>query len=105
MPLHDTLPPLQAYIHVIDINQHRPQFLESHYELTIPEDTPPGTEILRVSATDEDKGKGLIYTLHGSVDPRSTQLFQLDPSSGALMAAERLSSRSMLQHTLTVMVC
>ncbi|XP_067423513.1 protocadherin Fat 2 [Emydura macquarii macquarii] len=94
----------QAYIHVIDINQHRPQFLESHYELTIPEDTPPGTEILRVSATDEDKGKGLIYTLHGSVDPRSTQLFQLDPSSGALMAAERLSSRSMLQHTLTVMV-
>ncbi|CAM5159687.1 unnamed protein product [Natator depressus] len=94
----------QAYIHVIDINQHRPQFQESHYELTIPEDTPPGTEILRVSATDEDKGKGLIYTLHGSVDPRSTQLFQLDPSSGAIMTAEGLSSQSMLQHILTVMV-
>ncbi|EMP24712.1 Protocadherin Fat 2 [Chelonia mydas] len=94
----------QAYIHVIDINQHRPQFQESHYELTIPEDTPPGTEILRVSATDEDKGKGLIYTLHGSVDPRSTRLFQLDPSSGAIMTAEGLSSQSMLQHILTVMV-
>uniref|UniRef100_A0A8C8SUZ8 FAT atypical cadherin 2 n=1 Tax=Pelusios castaneus TaxID=367368 RepID=A0A8C8SUZ8_9SAUR len=94
----------QAYIHVIDINQHRPQFLESHYELTIPEDTPPGTEILRVSATDEDKGKGLIYTLHGSVDPRSTQLFLLDPSSGVFMTTEALSSQSMLQHTFTVMV-
>uniref|UniRef100_A0A8C3S0B0 FAT atypical cadherin 2 n=1 Tax=Chelydra serpentina TaxID=8475 RepID=A0A8C3S0B0_CHESE len=94
----------QAYIHVIDINQHRPQFLESHYELTIPEDTPPGTEIVRVSATDEDKGKALIYTLHGSVDPRSSRLFQLDPSSGAIMTAEGLSSQSMLQHILTVMV-
>uniref|UniRef100_K7FLZ5 FAT atypical cadherin 2 n=1 Tax=Pelodiscus sinensis TaxID=13735 RepID=K7FLZ5_PELSI len=94
----------QAYIHVIDINEHRPQFLDSHYEVTIPEDTPPGTEFLRVSATDEDKGKGLIYTLHGSVDPRSTRLFQLEPSSGALRTAEGLSTQSMLRHILTVMV-
>uniref|UniRef100_A0A8C0H1Q3 FAT atypical cadherin 2 n=1 Tax=Chelonoidis abingdonii TaxID=106734 RepID=A0A8C0H1Q3_CHEAB len=92
-----------AYIHVIDINQHRPQFRESHYEVMIPEDTQPGTEILRVSATDEDKGKGLIYTLHGSVDPRSARLFQLDASSGAIVTAERLSSQSVLQHVLTVM--
>uniref|UniRef100_A0A8C5UBS7 FAT atypical cadherin 2 n=1 Tax=Malurus cyaneus samueli TaxID=2593467 RepID=A0A8C5UBS7_9PASS len=94
----------QAFIHVIDINQHRPQFLESHYEVRIPEDTPSGREILRVSATDKDKGKGLIYTIHGSVDPKSTRLFQLDPSSGALTTAEGFSSQPMPQHTLTVMV-
>ncbi|PKK21808.1 FAT atypical cadherin 2 [Columba livia] len=94
----------QAFIHVIDINQHRPQFLESHYEERIPEDTPSGREILRVSATDKDKGKGLIYTIHGSVDPKSTRLFQLDPSSGVLTTAEGFSSQPMPQHTLTVMV-
>jgi len=94
----------QAFIHVIDINQHRPQFLESHYEVTIPEDTPSGREILQVSATDKDKGKGLIYTIHGSVDPKSTRLFQLDPSSGVLTTAEGFSSQPMPQHTLTVMV-
>lgn len=94
----------QAFIHVIDINQHRPQFLESHYEKRIPEDTPSGREILRVSATDKDKGKGLIYTIHGSVDPKSTRLFQLDPGSGALTTAEGFSSQPMPQHTLTVMV-
>ncbi|XP_009890940.1 PREDICTED: protocadherin Fat 2 [Charadrius vociferus] len=93
-----------AFIHVIDINQHRPQFLESHYEVTIPEDTPSGREILQVSATDKDKGKGLIYTIHGSVDPKSTRLFQLDPSSGVLTTAEGFSSQPMPQHTLTVMV-
>ncbi|XP_062443263.1 protocadherin Fat 2 [Rhea pennata] len=94
----------QAFIHVIDINQHRPQFLENHYEVTIPEDTPSGREILQVSATDKDKGKGLIYTIHGSMDPKSTRLFQLDPSSGVLTTAEGFSSQPMPQHTLTVMV-
>uniref|UniRef100_A0A8C3UYE4 FAT atypical cadherin 2 n=1 Tax=Catharus ustulatus TaxID=91951 RepID=A0A8C3UYE4_CATUS len=94
----------QAFIHVIDINQHRPQFLESHYEERIPEDTPSGREILRVSATDKDKGKGLIYTIHGSVDPRSTRLFHLDPGNGALTTAEGFSSQPMPQHILTVMV-
>lgn len=94
----------QAFIHVIDINQHRPQFLESHYEVRIPEDTPSGREILQVSATDKDKGKGLIYTIHGSMDPKSTRFFQLDPSSGALTTAEGFSSQPMPQHTLTVMV-
>lgn len=98
------LSPQQAFIHVIDINQHRPQFLESHYEVRIPEDTPSGREILQVSATDKDKGKGLIYTIHGSMDPKSTRLFQLDPSSGVLTTAEGFSSQPVPQHTLTVMV-
>ncbi|XP_019361654.1 PREDICTED: protocadherin Fat 2 isoform X1 [Gavialis gangeticus] len=94
----------QAFIHVIDINQHRPQFLESHYEVRIPEDAPPGMEILRVSATDEDHGKGLIYTLHSSTDPRSTRFFQLDPSSGAILTMEGFGSQSITQHIFTVMV-
>ncbi|XP_061473408.1 protocadherin Fat 2 [Rhineura floridana] len=94
----------QAYIRVIDINQHCPQFLEYQYEARIPEDTPPGTEIAWVSATDEDGGKGLIYTLQSSVDPRSMKLFQMDPSSGTLMTMAGLDSQSMSLHTLTVMV-
>nr|XP_056703533.1 protocadherin Fat 2 [Euleptes europaea] len=94
----------QAYIRVIDINQYRPQFLEHHYEAHIPEDTPPGTEIVWVSATDQDHRKGLIYTLDSSVDPRSMKLFHMDPSRGTLITVMRLSSQSMLLHTLTVMV-
>lgn len=95
---------MQAYIRVIDINQHSPKFLEYQYEAHIPEDTPPGTEIAWVRATDKDHGKGLIYTLQSSVDPRSMKLFQMDPSSGTLMMAEALDSQSMSLHTLTVMV-
>ncbi|XP_062976958.1 protocadherin Fat 2 isoform X2 [Elgaria multicarinata webbii] len=94
----------QAYIRVIDINQHCPQFLEYQYEAHVPEDTPPGTEFIWVSATDKDPGKGLIYTLQSSVDPRSMKLFQMDPSRGTLMTVEDLDSQAMSLHTLTVMV-
>ncbi|XP_025023607.1 protocadherin Fat 2 [Python bivittatus] len=94
----------QAYIRVIDINQHPPQFLEYHYEARIPEDTPAGTEFFSVSATDQDHGKGLIYTLQSSLDPRSLKLFQIDPSRGTLMTASGLDAQSMPLHTLTVMV-
>ncbi|XP_058148651.1 protocadherin Fat 2 [Dasypus novemcinctus] len=96
----------QVYIFMIaNINHHRPQFLEAHYEVRVPQDTLPGVELLRVQATDPDKGKGLIYTIYGSQDPGSASLFQLDPSSGILVTVGKLDLGSgSSQHTLTVMV-
>lgn len=90
---------------IANVNHHRPQFLEAHYEVRVPQDTMPGVELLRVQATDQDKGKGLIYTILGSQDPGSASLFQLDPSSGALVTVGKLDlSSGPSQHTLTVMV-
>lgn len=90
---------------IANINHHRPQFLEAHYEVRVPQDTLPGVELLQVQATDQDKGKGLIYTIHGSQDPESASLFQLDPSSGVLVTVGKLDLGSgPSQHTLTVMV-
>ncbi|XP_022445886.1 protocadherin Fat 2 [Delphinapterus leucas] len=96
----------QVYIFMIaNVNHHRPQFLKPHYEVRVPQDTLPGVELLRVQATDQDKGKGLIYTIHGSQDPGSASLFQLDPSSGVLVTVGKLDLGSgPSQHTLTVMV-
>ncbi|XP_017396001.1 protocadherin Fat 2 isoform X2 [Cebus imitator] len=96
----------QVHVFMIaNINHHRPQFLETHYEVRVPQDTLPGVELLRVQAIDQDKGKGLIYTIHGSQDPGSASLFQLDPSSGVLVTVGKLDLGSgPSQHTLTVMV-
>nr|XP_033783424.1 protocadherin Fat 2 [Geotrypetes seraphini]XP_033783425.1 protocadherin Fat 2 [Geotrypetes seraphini]XP_033783426.1 protocadherin Fat 2 [Geotrypetes seraphini] len=94
----------QAYIHVINVNQHRPQFLEKHYEVTIPEDATPGTEVVQVSATDQDSGNRLIYTVQSSFDPRSMNLFHMDPNRGILSILETLDYESMPFHTFTVMV-
>ncbi|XP_006863959.1 PREDICTED: protocadherin Fat 2 [Chrysochloris asiatica] len=96
----------QVYIFMVaNINHHRPQFLKSHYEVRVPQDTMPGVQLLQVQATDQDKGKGLIYTIHGSQDPGSANLFQLDPSSGILVTVGKLNLGSgPSQHMLTVMV-
>ncbi|XP_030067038.1 protocadherin Fat 2 [Microcaecilia unicolor] len=94
----------QAYIHVINVNQHRPRFLEKHYEVTIPENATPGTEIIQVSATDQDSGNRLIYIIQSSFNPRSMNLFHMDPNRGTLTILETLDYESMPFHTLTVMV-
>ncbi|KAL4679485.1 hypothetical protein H8959_009135 [Pygathrix nigripes] len=91
----------QVFIKVIDTNDHRPQFSTSKYEVVIPEDTAPETEILRISAVDQDEKNRLIYTLQGSRDPLSLKKFRLDPATGSLCTSEKLDHEAVHQHTLT----
>uniref|UniRef100_A0A672QZY5 Protocadherin Fat 1-like n=1 Tax=Sinocyclocheilus grahami TaxID=75366 RepID=A0A672QZY5_SINGR len=95
---------LQVLIKVIDTNNHRPQFSKSKYDVNVPEDTPPDTEVLQITATDQDEKNKLAYTLLSSTDPFSLRKFRLDPGTGVLYTAERLDHETMHQHTLTVMV-
>ncbi|XP_037388733.1 protocadherin Fat 1a isoform X4 [Pygocentrus nattereri] len=94
----------QVLIKVIDTNNHRPQFSEPRYEVTVREDAPPETEALRLSASDQDEKNKLTFTLLSSTDPFSLRKFRLDPGTGVLYTAERLDHETMHQHTLTVMV-
>ncbi|XP_043826311.1 protocadherin Fat 1 isoform X3 [Dromiciops gliroides] len=94
----------QVLIKVIDTNDHRPQFSKSKYEVLIPEDTVPDTEILQISATDQDEKNKLIYTLQSSTDPLSLKKFRLDPATGSLYTTEKLDHEAAHQHILTVMV-
>ncbi|XP_051784464.1 protocadherin Fat 1a isoform X3 [Erpetoichthys calabaricus] len=94
----------QVFIKIIDTNNHRPQFSKSVYEINIPEDTAPETEILKISATDKDEKNKLIFTLQSSTDPISLKKFRLDPGTGSLYTTEKLDHETMQKHTLTVMV-
>uniref|UniRef100_A0A8C5XYH6 FAT atypical cadherin 1 n=1 Tax=Microcebus murinus TaxID=30608 RepID=A0A8C5XYH6_MICMU len=94
----------QVFIKVIDTNDHRPQFATSKYEVIIPEDTVPETEILQISAVDKDEKNKLSYTLLSSIDPLSLKKFRLDPATGSLYTSEKLDHEAIHQHVLTVMV-
>ncbi|XP_069049414.1 protocadherin Fat 1 isoform X3 [Lepisosteus oculatus] len=94
----------QVFIRVIDTNNHRPEFSQPKYEVSISEDTVPDTEILQISATDKDEKNKLIYTLQSSTDPFSLKKFRLDPGTGILYTAEKLDHETMHKHVLTVMV-
>ncbi|XP_072318668.1 protocadherin Fat 1a [Eucyclogobius newberryi] len=94
----------QVLIRVIDTNNHRPQFSQPRYEVTVPEDTPAGTEVLTITATDQDEKNKLTFTLLSSTDPFSLKKFRLDPGTGTLYTAEPLDHETMHTHILTVMV-
>ncbi|KAL0973727.1 hypothetical protein UPYG_G00210150 [Umbra pygmaea] len=94
----------QAYIRVLDINEHRPMFMESIYQVRVPEDTIPKKKILHISAKDKDSNSKLIFSLYSSVHPDSIKNFHMDPKSGELVLTEQLDYEKLQEHTLIVMV-
>lgn len=97
--------PLQVYISVVPYNHHRPEFQKNQYNVQIPEDVQLGSEVIKVTATDQDSGNRLIYTIQGSADPRSSKMFRIDPNSGVLFTTETMDYETMPIHILNVMVC
>ncbi|KAI4792810.1 hypothetical protein KUCAC02_033138 [Chaenocephalus aceratus] len=93
----------QAYIRVLDMNEHRPVFLEPLYEVRVPEDTSPWKDILQLSAQDSDSNSKLVFSVSSSLHPDSTKFFHLDPKSGVLVLKEELDYETIPVHTLIVM--
>ncbi|XP_062249993.1 protocadherin Fat 2 isoform X1 [Platichthys flesus] len=94
----------QAYIRVLDMNEHRPVFLKPLYEVWVPEDTSPWKDILQISAQDADANSKLVFSIHSSLHPDSTKFFHLDPKSGVGVITEELDYETISVHTLIVMV-
>nr|XP_057914890.1 protocadherin Fat 2 [Doryrhamphus excisus] len=95
---------VQAYIRVLDINEHRPVFLKPLYEVRVPEDTSPWKDVLQLAAEDADANSKLVFSIHSSLHPQSTKLFHLDPKSAILVTTEELDYETISVHTLIVMV-
>ncbi|XP_041845892.1 protocadherin Fat 2 [Melanotaenia boesemani] len=94
----------QAYIRVLDMNEHRPVFLKPLYEVRVPEDTSLWKDILQISAQDTDTNSKLVFSIHSSLHPDSTKFFHLDPKSGVLVLTEELDYEKISVHTLIIMV-
>uniref|UniRef100_A0A3B4E4W2 FAT atypical cadherin 3b n=1 Tax=Pygocentrus nattereri TaxID=42514 RepID=A0A3B4E4W2_PYGNA len=94
----------QVYIRVVDSNDNAPAFSQPTYEVSVSEDTPADTEIVRIKATDGDERAKLSFSIHGSVDPASMRLFRINPGTGVMYTADRLDYEARTQHILTIMV-
>ena len=46
-----------VHVRVVDVNDSPPRFSESRYSAVVPENSDPGTLVLRVEATDPDLGE------------------------------------------------
>lgn len=83
------------HIVVVDINDNAPEFSQALYETQVPENSPLGFFIVKVSAEDIDSGVNAEVTysfFDASEDIRST--FQINPFSG------EVSRRALLDYEL-----
>ncbi|XP_035983178.1 protocadherin gamma-A12-like isoform X2 [Fundulus heteroclitus] len=71
------------HVTVLDANDNAPVFTQAVYKGSLPENSPPGTIVMTVSATDADEGvNGEVTYQFGHVSDDDVSLFSIDPQTG-----------------------
>ncbi len=79
------------HITVLDANDNVPVFSESVYKVTLAENTPPGTEIIKVTATDADEGpNGEVTYEFSRISDKTAKLFSIDKETGQIAVIREL---------------
>ncbi|XP_031223317.1 protocadherin-19 isoform X2 [Mastomys coucha] len=91
-------------IKVTDSNDNNPVFGESTYSVSVPENSPPNTPVIRLNASDPDEGTNgqVVYSFYGYVTDRTRELFQIDPHSGLVTVTGELDYEEGQEYELDV---
>ncbi|KAL1771700.1 cadherin-23 isoform X2 [Sigmodon hispidus] len=81
---------VQVVIHVLDVNDCRPQFAKPQFSTSVYENEPAGTSVITMLATDQDEGSNgqLTYSLEGP----GMEAFFVDMDSGLVTTQRPLQS-------------
>jgi len=74
-------------IHVSDVNDNAPEIADPQEDVvSVREEQPPGTEVVRVRAVDRDHGQNasITYSIVKGRDSDGHGLFSIDPTSGVI---------------------
>ncbi|XP_078117569.1 protocadherin alpha-8-like [Sander vitreus] len=77
-------------VDVLDVNDNMPVFNEDTYSVRLDENAPIGTTIIKVNASDLDKGSNgeIMYSLGKNVNSRIRELFRVDPTTGEIIVQD-----------------
>ncbi|KAK2848766.1 hypothetical protein Q5P01_008600 [Channa striata] len=75
-------------VEITDENDNSPQFTHTSYQATLDENAPVGSSVLKVSATDPDKGKNGFVTY--AIANSGLLPFAIDPFTGVVSTSEHL---------------
>lgn len=90
-----------VFLSVEDDNDNAPQFSEKRYVVQVREDVTPGAPILRVTASDRDKGSNAL--VHYSIMSGNARgQFYLDAQTGALDVVSPLDYETTKEYTLRI---
>ncbi|XP_015784984.1 neural-cadherin [Tetranychus urticae] len=115
------VPPLEGVcsfkVEITDINDNPPLFDRQEYRENVKQDTQVGTNILRVSASDDDADNNgaILYNLTAGRDPSDLDYFYISPDSGWIRLQRPLDrtnynlqaiavDKGIPQHTATVAI-
>ncbi|KAI3351741.1 hypothetical protein L3Q82_020581 [Scortum barcoo] len=76
----------RVIINVLDINDNPPVFSSALYKTRIYENTPVGTAVITLNATDADEGTNgeIVYSLRSKGQDRVLEIFHIDPITGVI---------------------
>ncbi|XP_072120747.1 protocadherin beta-15-like [Mobula birostris] len=77
---------------ILDTNDNPPVFDNLLYTVSVKEDVPPDTLLIELKATDLDVGKNaeIIYSFSNYNEPSITEIFAINPATGAIHLKEGL---------------
>ncbi|XP_053285151.1 protocadherin gamma-C3 [Pleuronectes platessa] len=82
---------MEILIEVLDVNDNAPIFTKDVYSAEINENSPIGTIVIRVNATDLDEGlNGEVSYSFGNVNSKVQEMFDVNPSTGEITVKGQL---------------
>ncbi|KAB1281621.1 Protocadherin beta-15 [Camelus dromedarius] len=93
----------QVRILVLDVNDNAPEFAQTHYQVQVPENSPVGALIVKVSARDLDTGTSgeISYSFFYSSQEISTT-FELSSISGEVRLIKKLDFETISSYELYI---
>ncbi|KAJ0050289.1 hypothetical protein NL108_014936 [Boleophthalmus pectinirostris] len=91
-------------VNITDVNDQVPTFTQSTYHVSVVEHAPAGTELLVLSASDDDLGaNGTIrFSFDAETPAKVQELFRLDTVSGRLSTAAELDREDQSSYLLHI---
>uniref|UniRef100_A0A671U762 Cadherin domain-containing protein n=1 Tax=Sparus aurata TaxID=8175 RepID=A0A671U762_SPAAU len=79
---------MNILINVLDINDNAPVFSKDAYSVMLDENSPVGTTVLQVNATDLDEGSNgeVVYSLNGREENKLASFLNINSETGDILA-------------------
>ncbi|KAM9856476.1 protocadherin-18a [Aulostomus maculatus] len=91
-------------ISVTDSNDNSPIFDKSSYVINLPENSPVGTLLIDLNATDADEGTNakIVYSFSSHVSPKIMETFKINPDNGHLTLIRRVDYETISSYDIDV---
>lgn len=91
-------------INVLDSNDNSPTFDEQAYVINLLENSPIGTLIVDLNATDPDEGTNgkIVYSFSSHVSPKILETFKINPENGHITLLKKVDYESTASYELDV---